>query len=114
MHKAVSIILEEAESQFDKTIVAAFLDAVGMYPPGTIVQLSDNRVGMVLTSGEKNAAKPRVLLKTVEEGNKYEEHTIVDLSENPHIFIHAALNDIGKRKDSLPIQGFNKPFDLSK
>ncbi len=114
LHKAVSIILEEAESQFDKTIVAAFLDAVGMYPPGTMVQLSDNRVGMVLTSGEKNAAKPRVLLKTDEEGNKYEEHAIVDLSENPHIFIHIALDHIGKRKDSLPIQGFDKPFDLSK
>lgn len=38
---------------FHPGVLAAFIDAVGLYPPGTYVRLSDRRVGMVTTSSER-------------------------------------------------------------
>ncbi len=107
LHRAISIIIENAEYHFDKAVVSAFLGAVGIYPPGTVVQLSDNRMGIVIAAGEKSILRPRVLLKTDEEGERYEEHVVLDLSSAPHLFVRSALDDVGKRKDSVILREFH-------
>ncbi len=107
LHRAISIIIENTEYQFDRTVVTAFLNAVGMYPPGTIVQLSDNRVGIVIAAGEKSILRLRVLLKTDEYGDRYDDHMVLDLADNAHLFIRSTIDDIGKRKDSFTLREFH-------
>jgi response regulator RpfG family c-di-GMP phosphodiesterase len=48
--------------QFHAEVVGQFLHAIGMFPTGSIVELSDNSVGLVLEQNRSNALQPKLLL----------------------------------------------------
>ena len=43
-----------------RDLVYKFINCVGMYPVGSIVELSDGRVGIVWSSNDSQALKPEV------------------------------------------------------
>jgi HD-GYP domain-containing protein (c-di-GMP phosphodiesterase class II) len=48
--------------QFQTEVVEQFLRAVGMFPTGSIVELNDGRIGVVLEQNADNALRPKVLI----------------------------------------------------
>lgn len=44
---------------FDRTLLFAFMKAIGVYPPGLLVRLRSNRLGVILPNGRR-ASRPRV------------------------------------------------------
>ncbi len=48
--------------QFQSEVVEQFLRAVGMFPTGSIVELNDGRIGVVLEQNPDNPLRPKVLL----------------------------------------------------
>ncbi|GMM93056.1 HD-GYP domain-containing protein [Qipengyuania sp. MTN3-11] len=48
------------EGQFDRKLQFAFMQSIGVFPPGMLVELRSNRLALVLASRRKNAP-PRVL-----------------------------------------------------
>ena len=46
---------------FDKNLVLAFIKTVGLYPPGTIVELCNGEVGLVLESNPRHQHLPKVI-----------------------------------------------------
>lgn len=55
-HEALSHLFARQRGQFDAVVLGAFIRTMGVYPPGTLVQLTDGRYGQVLVSAP--AASP--------------------------------------------------------
>jgi putative nucleotidyltransferase with HDIG domain len=60
-HEALSRLFAQYRSKFDESLLGAFIKMMGIYPPGSVVQLSDERFAMVMTVNALHPLKPRVL-----------------------------------------------------
>ena len=62
-HTAVRVLAAAAiRGQFDPPAVRAFLETVGVFPPGTAVVLSDGRCGRVIEADRNRPVAPRIEL----------------------------------------------------
>lgn len=59
---ALKIIYEEAGKQFDQNLALAFIRCIGIYPPGTLVELINGCIGVVLDVNEKYRHLPRIIV----------------------------------------------------
>lgn len=101
--QAVARLYDVRNKQFQEDLVERFIQAVGVYPTGTIVALSDNQVGVVLSHRPNRRLWPTVLVMTDQHRNPLKEGKVLDL---------AAYNEARKSNDSLQIAGC-LPFGLS-
>ena len=60
------------EGAFDPAALGVFVRAVGLYPPGSRLILSDGTRGVVTAAGN-DPEKPKVLVQTDCEGNELPE-----------------------------------------
>jgi putative nucleotidyltransferase with HDIG domain len=88
-HEALSRLFAQCRSKFDETLLSAFIKMMGIYPPGSVVQLSDERFAMVMTVNATNPLKPRVLVH--DAGVPVQEAIHLDLEKAPTIGIRRSL-----------------------
>jgi HD-GYP domain-containing protein (c-di-GMP phosphodiesterase class II) len=60
--RALEIIHKNRGTQFDTELADAFIQLIGVYPPGSIVEMLNGEVGIVIESDEKYKLKPKVLM----------------------------------------------------
>lgn len=75
---AINSLYRDRGVQFDENLVIKFIEVMGLYPPGTIVEMSNGEVGLVLASTVKRL-KPMVLLVLDPMKNAITQR-IIDLS----------------------------------
>lgn len=61
-HEAVSTLFAQSRSRFDAGILGAFIRMMGVYPAGSLVQLTDDRYALVMAVNSSRPLKPRVLV----------------------------------------------------
>jgi putative nucleotidyltransferase with HDIG domain len=61
-HEALSMLFAQSRQRFDATVLNTFIRMMGVYPPGSVVQLTDDRWAMVMTVNSARPLKPRVLV----------------------------------------------------
>lgn len=61
-HEALSNMFAIKRSKFDAVALKAFIHCMGVYPPGSIVQLSNEMLGMVVSGNSAKPLKPNVLV----------------------------------------------------
>lgn len=61
-HEALSRMFAQSRTRFDISLLNAFIRMMGIYPPGSVVQLSDERFAMVMTVNAQRPLKPTVLV----------------------------------------------------
>ncbi len=61
-HEAVSLLFAQGQDKFDTAILAAFIKMMGVYPPGSAVQLTDDRFALVVGVNSSRPLRPRVLV----------------------------------------------------
>lgn len=76
---AVKEIYAGRGTQFDEKLALQFIKIIGLYPPGTVVELSNGYLGIVLERSQKYQRLPKVLLLKDASGNKIRKE-IIDLS----------------------------------
>ena len=59
---AMARMYSEYNTKLDRKLVERFISILGVYPPGTIVKLSDDSIGLVISSNQKSLLKPEVLI----------------------------------------------------
>ncbi|WP_076542107.1 HD-GYP domain-containing protein [Shewanella sp. UCD-KL21] len=76
---AFKILMSLTPFHLDQTLVYEFIRCVGIYPVGSLVQLSDERVGIVWESAGRDALHPVVKCFYSQKHQRYTEVTLVDL-----------------------------------
>src|SRR5690606_26257608 len=60
--EALDIIYRFRGTQFDDELAREFIKMVGIYPPGSIVELHTGEVGIVVMQNQKSKLKPKLVL----------------------------------------------------
>lgn len=77
---ALKKIFQDRGSHFDEQLALEFIKCIGLYPPGSIVQLRNELVGIVLETSDRYRHLPKVIL--VNQGARpLEKERIVDLAD---------------------------------
>ncbi|NJB68381.1 putative nucleotidyltransferase with HDIG domain [Desulfobaculum xiamenense] len=95
-HDALRSLYARQRNTLDQRILSLFIRNMGVYPPGTIVELSNGQQGMVISSTPAHAARPTVLM----------HHPMVPRAE-------ALMVDLVIEKD-LEITSTLRPEELSR
>lgn len=61
-HEALSLMFARLRSKFDPKLLQVFIRCLGVYPPGTIVQLANGAIAMVATINTAQPMKPTVIV----------------------------------------------------
>jgi HD-GYP domain-containing protein (c-di-GMP phosphodiesterase class II) len=93
-YEAMRSILSDNQRRFDPEIVKVFIRAMGLYPVGSLVLLSDGSIGRVISSSEDAPLRPGVIILINSTGREYKGDTgpVVDLLSNRNLFIARALD----------------------
>jgi putative nucleotidyltransferase with HDIG domain len=88
-HEALSRMFAQSRTKFDVTMLNAFIRMMGIYPPGSVVQLSDDRYAMVMAVNAARPLKPRVLVFDAQVAVEKALH--LNLEECPDLGIRRSL-----------------------
>ena len=61
-HEALSLLFAQARAQFDASMLNSFIRMMGVYPAGSVVQLTDERFALVMSVNSTRPLKPNVLV----------------------------------------------------
>ena len=78
-HNAVKKLYEWRDIDFQGELVEQFIQVVGIYPVGTLVELSDERVGVIVAQNRVWRLRPKVMLLLDENKDAYNEFDTIDL-----------------------------------
>jgi putative nucleotidyltransferase with HDIG domain len=84
-HEALSYMFSQYRGRLDANLLALFIKCLGVYPPGTIVQLSNDLIGMVTSMNTKNQLKPSLLI--YDSNIPRNEAMVFDMMEDPDVSI---------------------------
>jgi len=61
-HESLSLLFAQGRAKFDTSILGAFIKMMGVYPPGSTVQLTDDRYALVVAVNSARPLKPTVIV----------------------------------------------------
>jgi len=88
-HQALSLMYAQQRGRFDAVPLSTFVRCMGIYPPGTIVMLSNDCVGMVVSVNSAKPLKPTVLIYDAQVPR--EQAILVELESEPDFSISRAI-----------------------
>lgn len=88
-HEALSLMFARLRGKFDPKLLQVFIRCMGVYPPGTIVQLSNGAIGMVATVNTSKPLKP--VLTIYDPGVPSDEAILVDLEYDTDLNIAKSI-----------------------
>jgi putative nucleotidyltransferase with HDIG domain len=92
-HEALSRMFAQSRTRFDISLLNAFIRMMGIYPPGSVVQLSDERFAIVMTVNAQRPLKPTVLVHDPRASRQDRLHLNLE-----------GVTDIGIRRNLKPDQ----------
>lgn len=84
-HEAVSLLFSQGQRLYDPALLTTFVRMMGVYPPGSVVQLTNDRYAVVESVSASRPLKPKVLLH---DGAALQ---FVDLAQDAALGIRRAL-----------------------
>jgi HD-GYP domain-containing protein (c-di-GMP phosphodiesterase class II) len=91
-YNAMKGVLNDNGSHFDPKILKVFIESMGIYPIGSVVQLNNSAIGRVVQTHPEAPLRPAVELIVDEFGNRLGEREIIDLLAKKGIFIVKAVD----------------------
>ncbi|WP_394777831.1 HD-GYP domain-containing protein [Undibacterium sp.] len=88
-YEALAFMFKQQRKLFEPAALDMFIHCLGVYPPGTIVQLSDATLGMVMSINSGKPLRPSVLIYDPEVPKN--EAIILDLSQEQELEVAASL-----------------------
>lgn len=94
-HEALSRLYAQGRAKYDPTLISALIRLLGIYPPGSLVELSDSRLALVTSVNDARPLKPSVLAFDGKASSQKLSH--LDLADYPDLGVRRSL-----RPDQLP------------
>jgi len=88
-HEALSLLFAQGKNRYDTAILGAFIKMMGVYPPGSVVQLTDDRYAIVTSVNSARPLKPRVMVH--ETRVPRDEALLLHLESDPRLGIRRSL-----------------------
>jgi HD-GYP domain-containing protein (c-di-GMP phosphodiesterase class II) len=89
-HEALSLLFSQGQRQYDPALLSAFVRMMGVYPPGSVVQLTDDRYAVVESVSAERPLRPKVQVH--EAGSSHGEAPLLDLAQERAVGIRRALS----------------------
>lgn len=99
---AFKILKSMTPHQLDSDLLNEFIRDVGVYPVGSLVELSDGRVGLVWESNEASFLQPIVKCFYSIKYSRYTEVEMVNLAERKQLAIERGLSPGKENIDPTP------------
>lgn len=87
-HKALQSIYNLRNKYFQQELVELFMQCMGVYPTGSLVELSTGAVGAVLSQNAQQKLRPKIVLILDEEKRPYKKRRVFDLAKQNDIPVH--------------------------
>lgn len=91
-HEALSLMFAQRRSKFDAKALQTLIRCLGVYPPGTLVKLSNEVIGLVQSINPRKPLRPWVMI--YDASVPKEEALMVDLEHETELNISAALRPV--------------------
>ena len=88
-HEAVSVLFAQGRNRFDPAVLNVFIRMMGVYPAGSLVQLTDDRFALVVGVNTSRPLKPRVLVHDAKVPRH--EALVLDLETQADLGIRRSL-----------------------
>ncbi len=88
-HEAVARLFAREKDAYEPSLLASFVRLVGVFPPGSMVQLSDDRFAMVVSVNPHRPLKPRLLIHDAKRPSA--DGLLTDLERAPGLSIVRSL-----------------------
>jgi HD-GYP domain-containing protein (c-di-GMP phosphodiesterase class II) len=88
-HEAVSVLFAQGRNRFDPAVLNVFIRMMGVYPAGSLVQLTDDRFALVVGVNSSRPLKPRVLVHDPKVPRH--EALVLDLETQANLGIRRSL-----------------------
>lgn len=98
-HEALSVIFAQMKAKFDAVVLGAFIRMMGVYPPGSVVQLVNDRFAIVVSVNSARPLRPRVIVHDATVPK--DEALILDLEHHPQLGIRRSLKPTQLPKSAL-------------
>jgi len=116
--KAISRLYKQRELKFPEQLIVEFIHVMGMYPVGTVVQLSTGEMALVLEKNVSNRLQPRIAIITDKLAKPVAEPRVIDLSDKADngLAIVGSVDPARFKLDLTPyrFRFFGKRFSLGK
>jgi hypothetical protein len=91
-HEALSQIFTKYKTRFHELTLTTFIRMMGIYPPGSVVQLSDDRYALVVSVNSARPIKPKVIIHdpTIDR----DEALVINLEHEQQLCIHRSLKPL--------------------
>ena len=98
--EALATMWSKEQKAFDTVLLQLFIKVMGVYPPGSIVQLSDGRIGAVVASANtQSPLSPKIMI--YEPDIPRRQAFIIDLAKESVLKIERPLRLQGRPEDEL-------------
>ncbi|MBK6907018.1 MAG: DUF3391 domain-containing protein [Rhodocyclaceae bacterium] len=91
-HEALSLIYAQNRNQYDARVMAVFIRLMGVYPPGSVIELSTGRHALVVSVNSARPLRPNVIIH--DPSVPADEALIMDLESNPEIGIRRSIKPL--------------------
>ena len=88
-HEALSVMFAQHKASFDSEVLAGFIRMMGVYPPGSIVQLVNQQFALVVSVNSSRPLRPKVIVHDPRVPK--EEALVLDLETVPALGIRCSL-----------------------
>ena len=82
-YDAIQLIYEWRGKDFQTDMVEQFIQCIGLYPTGTLVELNTGEVGLVIAQNRVRRLRPKVMLILGKDKVSYGIYPTLDLIDNP-------------------------------
>jgi HD-GYP domain-containing protein (c-di-GMP phosphodiesterase class II) len=82
---ALSILLKERGKQFHPALVEQFIQCMGVFPVGSIVELNSGEVAIVISQNMVRRMQPRIMVVQDAKGNRLLPYKMLDLMKEPKV-----------------------------
>lgn len=93
-HEALNVMYGWASSHFSEELMEAFIRCLGIYPVGSIVELSSGEVGVVLTVNREHHLQPTLLLVLNGQKQPFDIPKLLNLELQQRSGVHIGISKI--------------------
>lgn len=83
--ESIQTLFSQRGTQFKSSLVDQFVQAVGLYPTGSLVELSSGEIAVVVGQNRRRRLRPRVVLVLDADKRPYADYPLINLAKQAHV-----------------------------